>query len=161
MSYPSEALALENNYEKSSFYMLLNGNWKFTWSPTPDQRPVNFSEENFDVSAWKEISVPSNWELKGYGVPIYTNIRYLFPANPPYIFHNDNPVSDFDPGVSKKQQHTIDINPRKEIFLNINLVQRGVGGDDSWGRLPHEQYRLKDKTYVYGYVISPVQFDYK
>lgn len=39
--------------------------------------------------------MPSNWELKGYGIPIYTNTTYPFPANPPYIDHPDNPVGSY------------------------------------------------------------------
>ncbi|MEI7502137.1 MAG: glycoside hydrolase family 2 TIM barrel-domain containing protein, partial [Paludibacter sp.] len=77
------------------WYYNLNGNWKFQWSPTPDQRPKDFYKTNFDVTNWKEISVPSNWELKGYGIPIYTNITYPFPKNPPYIDHSDNPVGSY------------------------------------------------------------------
>ncbi|MEI8085129.1 MAG: glycoside hydrolase family 2 TIM barrel-domain containing protein [Paludibacter sp.] len=87
--------AIADIYESSPWYYNLNGNWKFQWSPTPDQRPVDFYKTNFDVTNWKEISVPSNWELKGYGIPIYTNITYPFPKNPPYIDHSDNPVGSY------------------------------------------------------------------
>jgi len=50
---------------------------------------------------------------------------------------------------SKKQQHWIDIKPRKEVYLHIDLRQRGVGGDKSWGALPHDQYRMLHKKYTY------------
>ncbi|WP_207531912.1 glycoside hydrolase family 2 TIM barrel-domain containing protein [Desertivirga arenae] len=63
-------------------------------------------------------------------------------------------TEDLDPGLTKKQQHPTDIKPRKEVYLNIDLKQRGVGGDNSWGALPHPQYRLQDKKYSYSYVIS-------
>lgn len=62
-------------------------------------------------------------------------------------------AEDLDPGMSKKQQHPTDIIARREVILNIDLKQRGVGGDDSWGALPHEQYRLLDKKYSYSYII--------
>ena len=42
----------------------------------------------------------------------------------------------------------------KEVYLNIDLKQRGVGGDNSWGALPHEPYRLLDKKYSYSYIIK-------
>ena len=61
----------------------LNGKWKFNWVAVPDKRPVDFYLPNFDVSSWKEITVPSNWELQGYDVPIYTNIVYPFKVDPP------------------------------------------------------------------------------
>ena len=66
----------------------------------------------------------------------------------------DHATEDLDPGLSKKQQHPADLKERKEVFLNIDLMQRGVGGDDSWGAYPHEQYLMKDKVYTYKYVIS-------
>jgi len=87
--------AIADVYESSPWYMTLNGNWKFQWSPTPDQRPKDFYKTDFNVVNWKEISVPSNWELKGYGIPIYTNATYPFPRNPPYIDHSDNPVGSY------------------------------------------------------------------
>ncbi len=65
----------------------------------------------------------------------------------------NNPAEDLDPGLTKKQQHPTDIKPRTNIFLNVDLKQRGLGGDNSWGALPHEQYRLLDKKYSYGYII--------
>jgi beta-galactosidase len=66
-----------------------------------------------------------------------------------------NPAEDLDFGISKKNSHPSDITPRNEIFLNVDLVQRGVGGDDSWGALPHQQYRLLEKNYEYGFEILP------
>lgn len=65
----------------------------------------------------------------------------------------NNRTEDFDPGLTKKQQHPTDVKPRDEVYLTIDLKQRGVGGDDSWGALPHNQYRLLDKKYSYSYVM--------
>ncbi|WEK33579.1 MAG: glycoside hydrolase family 2 TIM barrel-domain containing protein [Candidatus Pseudobacter hemicellulosilyticus] len=59
-----------------------------------------------------------------------------------------------DPGYSKKQQHPTDLPPVRGITVQIDLKQRGVGGDDSWGALPHDEYRLLDKQYSYSYIIS-------
>ncbi|RZJ78242.1 MAG: hypothetical protein EOO47_14450, partial [Flavobacterium sp.] len=63
-------------------------------------------------------------------------------------------VEDLDPGLTKKQQHPTDLPPRNQVFLSVDLKQRGVGGDDSWGALPHAQYRLMDKKYSYSYTVS-------
>ena len=63
-------------------------------------------------------------------------------------------TESLDPGLTKKQQHPTDLRPDRRIYLNIDLKQRGVGGDDSWGALPHEQYRLLDKKYTYSYVMK-------
>lgn len=66
----------------------------------------------------------------------------------------NNPAEDLDPGLTKKQQHPTDIKPEKSVYLNIDLKQRGLGGDNSWGALPHEQYRLLEKKYSYSYIIK-------
>ena len=63
-------------------------------------------------------------------------------------------TEDLDPGLTKKQQHPTDLPVRRNVFLTVDLKQRGVGGDDSWGAYPHDAYRLLDKKYSYGYTIS-------
>ena len=69
----------------------------------------------------------------------------------------DIATEELDPGLTKKQQHPSDLRPHDAVFLHIDLKQRGVGGDNSWGALPHEQYRLLDKQYTYGYVMRLIQ----
>lgn len=65
----------------------LNGTWKLSYVDSPQQRPGegDFWGDAADVSAWKEIDVPSCLEMKGYGVPLYINVEYPFADNPPYI----------------------------------------------------------------------------
>jgi beta-galactosidase len=63
---------------------------------------------------------------------------------------------DLDPGLTKKQQHPTDIKLRGSYTVHIDYKQRGVGGDDSWGALPHSEYRLTNKQYSYSYVFSLV-----
>ena len=62
----------------SSYYQLLNGQWKFNWANEPSERPVNFYKMNYNDSERAEIPVPSTWESLGYGTPIYTNVTYPF-----------------------------------------------------------------------------------
>jgi len=69
----------------------------------------------------------------------------------------NNPTEDFDPGLTKKQQHPTDIKPRNDVYVSIDFKQRGVGGDNSWGALPHPQYRLTDKKYTYSYILRVVE----
>ena len=85
LPYADEPSAIADDYTRSPWFLSLNGMWKFNWSPTPDERPDDFFKTNFNTTNWKEISVPSNWELQGYGIPIYTNITYPFVKNPPFI----------------------------------------------------------------------------
>ncbi|MBW6502334.1 MAG: DUF4981 domain-containing protein, partial [Bacteroidales bacterium] len=66
----------------------LNGTWKFSWVRHPNQRPADFYINDFDVRAWDDIEVPSCWEMKGYGTPIYSNITYPHVKDPPRILGN-------------------------------------------------------------------------
>ena len=79
------AYAAPWNRTESSRCLLLNGNWKFHWAKQPSERPVGFYKTSYDVSGWDEIPVPSNWEMHGYGTPVYTNIQYPFRNRPPFI----------------------------------------------------------------------------
>ncbi len=95
----------------------LNGNWKFNCVRTPADRPVDFYKPEYDVSGWTEIPVPSNWEMQGYDKPIYLNIRYPHPTNPPYIAHDYNPVGSY------RRQFTIpDAWNGKQVFLHFDGV---------------------------------------
>ena len=92
ISFADEKNALQVKRTLSNRYLSLNGQWKFNWSPTPEAAPKNFESENFDAAGWQQIDVPGNWELKGFGTAIYTNVRYPFVVNPPFIAHADNPT---------------------------------------------------------------------
>lgn len=81
--HPDEVSAAKGN--QSPLVQSLNGMWKFNWVKTLEERPVDFYKPEYDVRSWKEITVPSNWEMQGYGVPIYTNIGYPFKMNAPYV----------------------------------------------------------------------------
>jgi len=66
----------------SPYLQLLNGSWRFRWAPNPASAPEGFYEAGFDDTDWDEIKVPGNWQLQGYGLPIYTNVQYPFPIDP-------------------------------------------------------------------------------
>lgn len=93
--YSSVEEALTDEWENSPYFLSLNGKWLFSWAPKPSERKKDFYKKNYDVSKWNEIDVPANWELQGYGVPIYINNGYPFPKNPPYIDGKDNPVGSY------------------------------------------------------------------
>jgi beta-galactosidase len=73
----------------------LNGPWKFNYVDRPADRPLDFFQPGFNDTSWKTIQVPSNWEIQGFGIPIYTNITYPFPRNQPYIDPKYNPVGTY------------------------------------------------------------------
>ena len=83
--YATIEQALADYADESPFYQCLNGTWKFNWVKSPDLRPVDFYKPDFNVNYWDNIEVPSNWQMKGYGIPIYTNVTYPFVKNPPYV----------------------------------------------------------------------------
>ncbi len=83
--FATVAEALNDNSTNSPFYFLLNGDWRFNWVPRPELCPTNFFETNFDDSTWTNIEVPSNWEMKGFGVPIYLGSGYPFKIDPPRV----------------------------------------------------------------------------
>ncbi|HVU23298.1 MAG TPA: glycoside hydrolase family 2 TIM barrel-domain containing protein [Opitutus sp.] len=86
MVFGDEASARTLESGKSAFVLSLDGEWKYHWSPTPAARVDGFWKTDFDDAAWPTIRVPSNPEVEGYGVPIYTNIEYPWKvANPPLI----------------------------------------------------------------------------
>ena len=65
--------------------MLLNGDWKFHFSLTPETRPADFFRPDYDVSLWNTIKVPSTWEIQGYGTPLYSGWEYPFKVDPPFV----------------------------------------------------------------------------
>lgn len=94
-SYSFDDEAKAKNCDREQARMLsLNGTWKFKFAEDTHQAPMDFFHEGYDVSAWDDIKVPSCWEMQGFGYPIYTNTRYPFPYEPPYI-RRDNPVGSY------------------------------------------------------------------
>jgi beta-galactosidase len=85
---------------KSPWYKSLNGTWKFHHTDKPSDRPLQFFAPAFDDKNWSNIAVPGNWEVNGFGIPIYTNIIYPFPKNPPFIDHKFAPVGTYRTGFT-------------------------------------------------------------
>ncbi|MBN1417304.1 MAG: DUF4981 domain-containing protein [Planctomycetes bacterium] len=83
--YADRAQAVAGQREASPCFLSLNGPWKFHWVEHPDKRPREFYRLDCDDSAWKRIPVPSNWQIQGYGVPLYVNIAYPFRKDPPRV----------------------------------------------------------------------------
>ncbi len=110
--------ALKENPEASSLYQSLNGKWKFIWVRKPADRPVNFYREDFDTNNWKNITVPGNWEMQGYGVPIYIDSGFLFDINPPKVSHEYNPVGSY------RRNFTISENwHNMQMFIHFGAVR--------------------------------------
>ena len=110
---------------RSSRYLLLNGNWKFNWVKQPSERPVDFYKTSYDVSGWKEIPVPSNWEMHGYGTPIYTNITYPIRNNPPFIQGQRGYTVEKEPNAvgSYRREFALPADWKdKEVFIHFDGI---------------------------------------
>lgn len=88
----SQALACAAFWVKDlPFVKSLSGYWNFLLASSPASVPSNFYDISFQDSTWDKLPVPSNWEMHGFGRPIYTNVVYPFPLNPPSV-PDDNPT---------------------------------------------------------------------
>lgn len=100
-SFNNEKQATRVLPEYSPYWQSLNGQWRFHWCKTPDQRPKDFYKTDYDTSKWDAIPVPSNWNVYGiqkdgslkYGLPIY--------VNQPVIFYHERKVDDWRKGVMR------------------------------------------------------------
>ena len=86
-NFENESQAISGEREASKYYKSLNGDWKFNWVAKPADASKTFQDASFDASGWDVIDVPSNWEMRGYGTPIYTNATYPF-SSAYYIWVN-------------------------------------------------------------------------
>ena len=82
---PARAYFIPYGVNKGDRQLSLNGDWKFRWTKTPDERIKDFYRTDFDASEWKTMTVPANWEVNGYGTPIYISAGYPFKIDPPYV----------------------------------------------------------------------------
>ena len=87
--------ALKNNKTGSPAFYSLNGTWKFHFADTPEGTPDNFFEENYNDKKWDTIHVPSNWEMQGFGDPLFRNVQTPFPPDPPYVPREYNPTGSY------------------------------------------------------------------
>jgi len=169
--YSDISTALTGKFENSLYFRSLNGDWNFFWSEKPADRPKDFYKVDYDDSKWDEIPVPSNWEVKGYGTPIYTNVKYPFSPknpNPPFIPNQDNPVGSyrtefFFPAEWKERQTFLHFNGVKSAFylwINGQKVGYSQGSktdaefnitsflQDGTNLIAVEVYRWSDGSYL-------------
>ena len=115
---------------KGSDVIMLNGIWKFNYADKFSQRPQDdFYKQNFNASDWSDIKVPGNWEVQGFGVPIYVNTPYEFtsPGFPPYWDKPNPPLvpEEFNPTGTYRKEFDI---PQSFIGKNVILTFDAVKG---------------------------------
>jgi beta-galactosidase len=122
---PFETLSWNNNtLEKSSLVQFLNGTWKFAYFKNPSLIPSDIHSTKKNNSKWDDIQVPSNWQLQGdgkYDPPVFTNIKYPFEPNPPYVPKEYNPV-----GVYKKSFIVPADWDEQQVFIHFGGVQSAM-----------------------------------
>lgn len=117
IAYPGASAALAAELTSNERYRSLNGDWKFNYAASPADRPADFFEPGYDVSAWPEIPVPSNWERHGFGYPIYVNVPYPFEIDEPNVPQENNPVGSY-----RRQFEIPEAWVGQEIFLEFGAV---------------------------------------
>lgn len=127
-SYVTEADAVINDRKNGTFRLSLNGKWKFHYVEAFADRPTDFMMDRVDASRWPDINVPGNWELQGFGTPIYVNQPYEFCSsgyppywdkpNPPYVPQEWNSTGTY------RREFTLPGDwDDKEIFLSTDGVR--------------------------------------
>jgi beta-galactosidase len=130
MPYADLKEALKGDRHASSFSRSLNGTWKFNYVPWPQQRPKDFYKPGYDVASWKDITVPSCWQIEGYGTPYYSNFTYIFKKDFPFVmstppvsytaYHERNPVGSYRRNFELPATWT-----GRRIFLTFDGVDAG------------------------------------
>ncbi|MEL7120815.1 MAG: glycoside hydrolase family 2 TIM barrel-domain containing protein, partial [Bacteroidota bacterium] len=108
--------------KKSSRYYSLSGKWAFHWSPNPDSRPQKFYQTSFDDRTWNEIPVPSNWQMYGYGLPIYTNTVYPFSTEGFKAPKDWNPIGSYRKSFELPTSWDWSQNSKDQIYLHFEGV---------------------------------------
>jgi len=87
--------ALAGDRLSSPYHQSLNGTWKFHWAQNPQVAPEDFYRSGYQRADWSEIKVPSNWQMEGFGYPLFRNIGLPHPIRPPEVPKGFNPVGSY------------------------------------------------------------------
>ncbi len=115
--FPDRSSSLSFKPATSERLLYLNGDWKFKFLTSPDSAPEGFFAADYPDETWSLLPVPSNWQLHGYGRPHYTNIKYPFPANPPFVPHDYNETGLYRRTFSLPKDWK-----DKEVFIHFDGV---------------------------------------
>ena len=122
--YIEDLSVYEENQEEGHAYYLadshvsLNGKWKFFFADTPEGVPAEFFKPGFNDARWSSINVPSNWEMEGFGDPIFRNVSAPFRANPPFVPREYNPTGAY------RRTFTVPSDWKgQQVFLRLEKVQ--------------------------------------
>lgn len=124
-------LTLPSRKDECGEVRSLNGHWKFRWSKDPLHRPADFYREDYDAADWDDIAVPGNWQMQGYGMPIYSNWTYPFVKDAPYVmgkppkeyfsYDNRNPIGSYITTFTLEPSEV-----EKSVFLHFEGVKSAM-----------------------------------
>lgn len=123
VSFASKADATKLRFEESPYYLSLNGTWKFFFVDAYKKLPAGITNKGTDTSSWSDIKVPGNWEVQGFGIPIYVNHGFEFkPRNPqPPTLPEENPVGVYH----RTFEVPADWNGR-DVYLQVGGAKSGM-----------------------------------
>ena len=113
--YCSEKEAIQKT--TSPFIQSLDGIWKFNLVNSPQERPLTFQDDKTNISLWKNIKVPANWQVEGFDKFIFTDVEYPIPPNPPFVPTDYNPVGSY-----KRYFHIPPTWENKNIYIHLGAV---------------------------------------
>ena len=107
--------------------MSLDGEWKFNWTKTPDEQPADFYSLSFDDTGWTTFGVPGDWEMNGYGTPIYSSSGYTFKIDPPHVMREPKKTytayTERNPTACYRRTFSLPASWKgKEVFVRFGAV---------------------------------------
>lgn len=124
-AYSNREIALKNTPANSINYQSLNGIWKFNFVENANEKPTDFYKKGYNDAGWGEIPVPGNWELNGYGDPIYVNAGYPWhnfaARNPPVVPDENNHVGSYRKEIDIPSNWS-----KKDIIIHFGSVTSNI-----------------------------------
>ena len=124
---PARAAFMPYLNGKGDMQMSLDGEWKFNWTKTPDEQPADFYSLSFDDTGWTTFGVPGDWEMNGYGTPIYSSSGYTFKIDPPYVMREPKKTytayTERNPTACYRRTFSLPASWKgKEVFVRFGAV---------------------------------------
>ncbi len=153
---PARAAFFPYHQQAGDSQFSLNGQWKFYWTQTPEEQPKDFYLTDFDDSSWDRFPVPGDWEMNGYGTPIYSSSGYTFRINPPFVMGEPKKtytayVERNPTAVYRRTFSVPDAWKGKEVYIRLGSVSSAfylwVNGRQvgySQGTMEPAEFRLTD-----------------
>lgn len=151
---PSRAAFTVWQNQKGDMTQTLDGDWKFNWTKTPQEQPQDFYKTSFNDKAWKTFPVPADWEVNGYGTPIYSSSGYTFKIDPPFVMKEPKKTytayTERNPTGCYRRTFTVPATWKgKEVFVRFGAVSSAfylyINGEEvgySQGSMEPAEFRI-------------------